>query len=62
MEGVGRAGNPRQAERNNLVHSLEALGGSEVLRDLADRGRLSFAGAIYDIRTGAVELLLSEES
>lgn len=61
-EGVGRAGNPRQAERNNLVHSLEALGGSEILRDLADRGRLSFAGAIYDIRTGAVELLLSEES
>lgn len=59
--GVGRAHDPRQAERNNLLHSLEALGESEVLRDLADRGRLAFAGAIYDIRTGAVELLRNEE-
>ena len=59
--GVGRAHDPRQAERNNLTHSLEALGESEVLRDLADRGKLSFAGAVYDIRSGAVELLLGED-
>ncbi len=58
--GVGHARNPREAERNNLIHSLEALGESEVLRDLADRGKLGFAGAIYDIRSGAVELLISE--
>ena len=58
--GIGRAHDPRQAERNNLCHSLEALGESELLRDLADRGKLGFAGAIYDIRTGAVELLLNE--
>lgn len=59
--GIGRAHDPRQAERNNLCHSLEALGESEILRDLADRGRLAFAGAIYDIRSGAVELLLNDE-
>jgi carbonic anhydrase len=58
--GVGHAHNPREAERNNLCHSLDALGESEVLRDLADRGRLAFAGAIYDIRSGAVELLRDE--
>jgi carbonic anhydrase len=60
--GVDRAHDPRQAERNNLVHSLEALGESEILRDLADRGEMAFAGAIYDIRSGAVELLLPEEA
>lgn len=59
--GIGHAHDPRQAERNNLCHSLEALGESEILRDLADRGRLAFAGAIYDIRTGAVELLIHED-
>ncbi len=60
--GVGHAHDPRQAERNNLLHSLEALGESEILRDLADGGNLSFAGAVYDIRSGAVELLLPEEA
>ncbi|MBR6119143.1 MAG: carbonic anhydrase [Oscillospiraceae bacterium] len=60
--GVGHAHDPRQAERNNLRHSLESLGESEVLRDLADRGRLGFAGAVYDIRSGAVELLLDEDA
>ena len=59
--GIGQAHDPRQAERNNLIHSLELLGESEILRDLADRGRLAFAGAIYDIRSGAVELLRGEE-
>ena len=59
--GIGHAASPKQAERNNLRHSLEALGESEVLRDLADRGKLGFAGAIYDIRSGAVELLIGEE-
>ena len=58
--GVGHAHDPRQAERNNLCRSLEALGESELLRDLADRGKVGFAGAIYDIRTGAVELLLDQ--
>ncbi len=58
--GIGRAHDPRQAERNNLLHNLELLGESEVLRDLADRGKLAFAGALYDIRTGAVELLINE--
>lgn len=59
-EGIGHAHDPRQAERNNLCHSLETLGESEVLRDLADSGKLGIAGAIYDIRTGAVEPLLIE--
>ena len=59
--GIGHAHDPREAERNNLIHSLEALGGSEILRDLADRGKVGFAGAVYDIRSGAVELLRNEE-
>ena len=59
--GIGHAHDPRQAERNNLRRSLEGLGGSALLRDLADRGKLGFAGAVYDIRSGAVELLLNEE-
>jgi carbonic anhydrase len=59
--GVGQAHDPKQAERNNLCRSLEVLGGSEILRDLADRGKLGFAGAIYNIRSGAVELLVNEE-
>ena len=58
--GVGHARNPREAERNNLCRSLDALGESEILRDLADRGKLAFAGTIYDIRSGAVELLVGE--
>ena len=59
--GIGRAHDPRQAERNNLCRSLEGLGESAVLRDLADRGKLAFAGAVYDIRSGAVELLVDPE-
>ena len=59
--GIGHAASPKQAERNNLCHALEALGRSEVLRDLADRGKLGFAGAMYDIRSGAVELLIGED-
>ena len=59
--GIGHAHDPRQAERNNLCHSLETLGESETLRSLADEGKAAFAGAIYDIRSGAVELLLKED-
>lgn len=60
--GIAHAQSPRQAERNNLCHSLETLGESETLRDFADRGLVGFAGAVYDIRSGAVELLLANEA
>ena len=59
--GIGHARDPRQAERNNLLHSIGTLGESETLRNLADRGKVSFGGAVYDIRTGAVDLLLAKE-
>ena len=59
--GIGHAHDPRQAERNNLCHSLGTLGESESLRALAAEGKVGFAGAVYDIRSGAVELLLPEE-
>ena len=58
--GIGRAQDPRQAERNNLLHSLETLGESETLRALAEEGKVSFAAAVYDIRTGSVELLVED--
>jgi carbonic anhydrase len=57
--GVGHAHDPRQAERNNLCRSLEGLGESAVLRDLADRGKLAFAGAVYDIRSANKRLNVS---
>ena len=46
---------------SSSVSALEGSNTLEVLRDLADRGKLAFAGAVYDIRSGAVELLVDEE-
>lgn len=57
---VGHAKDPRTAELHNLYHSAAALGSSESLSLAAREGRVGFAAAIYDIRTGAVELCLDD--
>ena len=59
---VGHCHDPRQAERANLLHSLAALGASEHLTLLAESGKVNFAAAIYDIRTGTVELCQDPQS
>ena len=59
---VGHCHDPRQAERANLLHSLAALGASEHLTLLAEAGKVNFAAAIYDIRTGTVELCQDPQS
>lgn len=48
---------PRKAERMNLIHNMRKLGESEILKELHQQGKVEFAGAIYDIRTGHVEFL-----
>ncbi len=57
---VGHVHDPREAELNNLRHSLSRLGTSDCLRGLSAESRVAFAGAIYDIRTGSVSFLLDE--
>ena len=57
---VGHVHDPRQAELNNLRHSLSRLGTSDILRELSAESKVSFAGAIYDIRTGSVSFLRDE--
>lgn len=48
---------PREAERKNLLHSMKKLGESEILKELHQAGKVEFAAAIYDIKTGHVEFL-----
>ena len=57
---VDHAHDPRQAELNNLRHSLSRLGTSNVLRELSAESKAAFAGAIYDIRSGSVSFLREE--
>lgn len=57
---VGHVRDPKEAELRNLCHSMAALGTSDALRELAGRGSVGFAGAIYDIRTGSVGFLREE--
>ncbi|MCC8059751.1 MAG: carbonic anhydrase [Clostridiales bacterium] len=54
---IGDEVDPRKAERKNLLHSLKRLGESEILRELHKEGRVEFAAAIYDIKSGNVEFL-----
>ncbi len=54
---IGDERDPREAERKNLIHSMKRLGESGILRELHQEGKVEFAGAIYDIRTGKVEFL-----
>ena len=54
---IGDASNPAEAEERNLIHSLSRLRESELLRQFARAGKVGFAAAIYDIRTGAVRFL-----
>ena len=54
---IGDAADPAEAERRNLLHSLSRLQQSSLLRELHEAGKVEFAAAIYDIRTGRVEFL-----
>jgi carbonic anhydrase len=56
-QGIGTVHTPAEAERNNLKAGLAALGKSPLLCRLLAEGRVGVAGAIYDIRSGAVTLL-----
>lgn len=58
--GIAPAHTPAEAERNNLIRSITALGKSPILCRLIASGRVGVAGAIYDIRSGAVTLLQAE--
>lgn len=59
-DNIVHASSPRQAEFKNMRASLAELGRSEVLRKLAAEGRVGFAGAIYDLSGGRVELALED--
>ena len=54
---AGDTDDPREAERRNLLHSLEKLRESPVLRHLAETGRVGFAAGIYDLESGEVKFL-----
>ena len=54
---IGGTRDAAEAEEQNLLHSLRALGQSETLRALHRSGAVGFAAGIYDIRTGLVDLL-----
>ena len=58
---INHVGNPAEAERKNLEHSLSVLGTSPLLCRLASEGRVGFAGLMYDIRSGVVRPLLDAE-
>lgn len=48
---------PREAERKNLLHSMNKLGRSEILKHLHQEGKVEFCAAIYDIKSGHVDFL-----
>lgn len=54
---IGPELEPRAAERKNALHSLATLGRSPILQSLHRQGKVEFAAAIYDIRTGHVDFL-----
>ncbi len=56
-DAIGHIRDPHLAELKNLRRSVLSLGSSAVLRAMAEEGKAAFAGAMYDIRTGRVELL-----
>ena len=56
-EAIGRVHSPAEAELRNLEHSVSTLGESPLLRRLALAGQVGFAALMYDIRSGAAELI-----
>ncbi|MCD8083434.1 MAG: carbonic anhydrase [Clostridiales bacterium] len=58
---IGDETDPREAEKKNLLHSMKQLGKSEILSELYHQGKVEFAAAIYDIKTGKVHLLGADE-
>ncbi len=59
-EGIGEEREPRAAEKKNLLHSMKKLGGSAILQKLHEEGKVEFAAAIYDIKSGKVEFIKDE--
>ena len=56
---IGPESDPIAAARKNVLHSLATLGRSPILQELHQQGKVGFAAAIYDIRTGHVDFLQS---
>ena len=56
---IGPESDPIAAARKNVLHSLATLGRSPILQELHQQGKVEFAAAIYDIRTGHVDFLQS---
>lgn len=54
---IGPESDPRAAAQKNVLHSLATLGRSPILQTLHQQGKVEFAAAIYDIRTGHVDFL-----
>ena len=59
---IGPELDPRTAERKNALHALATLGRSPILQALPRQGKVEFAAAIYDIRTGHVDFLQDDSS
>ena len=59
---IGPELDPRTAERKNALHALATLGRSPILQALHRQGKVEFAAAIYDIRTGHVDFLQDDSS
>lgn len=51
---IGSTRDPREAEINNMQHSLNKLYSSSLLKALHEQGKIEFIGAIYDIESGIV--------
>jgi len=56
-DGIGNTTDPREAEKQNVRHSLARLHESSLLSSLHSEGKVEFAGAIYDIECGTIEFL-----
>lgn len=56
-DAIGSDRDPRRCEIRNVCASLAKLSRSEILTQLHRAGKVAFAGAIYDIETGAVHFL-----
>lgn len=56
-DAIGDETDPRICERLNVLHTVEEIRREETVRTLQMLGRVEVLGAIYDLKTGWVELL-----
>ena len=61
QSAIGGETDPRRCEIRNVSHSLAKLAESETLVRLHREGKVSFAGAVYDIESGKVRFLSEED-